>query len=136
MCAALSTQREGAETLGPRVQRRVGRRLADELLQDAVAQALVFDNVRLAKPGDDREAVVLQRQHVAWQHANALATGARHQRDREGLLGGYSLPVTVAHEHDHRPRKPRTREPEFSPWHPGQRACAGTTSSPFTSSAA
>lgn len=111
MRAAWATQREGAQTLRPRVQRRVGRRLADELLQDGVAQALVFDGVLPAELGDDRKAVVLQRQHVAWQHANALATGARHQRDREALLGGYSLPITVAHEHDHRPVKPRMREP-------------------------
>ena len=137
MAAAGTTQRESAESLGPRVQSRVGRRLAGELRPGSLAQAVVVDGVRSAKLGDDREAVPLPRQHIAWQQAKALAAGpARCQGDLECLLDRHSLAMLITSEHHDRPTHPRTREPEGCPWHEEHRECDGMTSCPFTICAA
>jgi hypothetical protein len=81
--AAGSTERMGAETLGPSVQRRVRGRVPLAQPPRHVPQAPAAGRVRRHEVLDRRQAEPLPRQHVARQHPDPAATpSAPRQRDR------------------------------------------------------
>lgn len=130
--AERSAERKGAEPLGPRVQRRMRRRLPRVRRPGRYAQGLVRFDVGRRRRHDHREAILLVRQHVGRQHPEPpLAVPAPSERNLQGPSQGHLLAAAIVDQQHRRSRHARPQQDQRNPTQPrGHRAGEGR---PFTS---